>query len=283
MEQFEFSRTPSDAFEMLKASYQSDKNEERRLFDTTPDLVSLAFSHGAYVAGGFARIMISADNKSVDDLRDAIIEHRGLSGDIDLFFPNDEAINSFLGALKRDRNLRRAFNANVSPTGACINFQNSVSQLQVVKRYTGDIIDVLSSFDIYNGMVAFNDKEKIVPSGWDELDDAKLLHVANWGSDFTIARIVKWQMRHHLRGLTPKTSQELCENAFKVIEKLKKAPVELPWGPYTHHSVMSRMKELLTFLSDQDLLLVSTLPLKDAYNRNVALKMLASRGGVELL
>jgi hypothetical protein len=275
-----------------------------KIFDqATHDVLKLAFSQGGWVAGGFARIItkhhlmngdsmfdaLDGDDVADDvtrhlqcdipcDTKDAMVKYR--KGDIDLFFDHQRQLDNFWRALQAT-GLRSSCKLEGSVTGAATEVSvNNRTRLQVIERYRGPIEDQLRSFDIFNAMCAFNDKVLLYPDGWSALEAERMLHVVNWTSPWVINRVAKWCNRHGYDRLSPKTASEIGDVAIDLIERFKEKPYQPEWGgmPLTHDKIIARMKRFLPQLTNDQLLLMTSVYPIDAYQG--PLYVLRKRAGI---
>lgn len=234
-------------------------------------IMQIAFTHGAHVAGGFARVVLTPRPETPDPLGSLTVvveEYMRRNGDIDIFFPDAPALAAFWNDYEYDAVLRSAKLSRVTmPTGMAVEIALHGTRIQVITRFVGPIEEQLRRFDIYNGMVAFNDKGGLVPTEWMALEEHKLLHVTNWSSIFVIHRLAKWQHKQGYLGLTPKTASEIGTVALDIIQKLKDKPHKNPWGgELTHNDVAAKLKRFLPHLTAEQLLLISSIQPIDAYD-----------------
>lgn len=272
----------------------------------THDVLKLVFNQGGWVAGGFARIVAHyyvLDNEDVfaeddelenNDLCRAVDRHLDYGtpcdikdpyrkfgkGDIDVFFEHQRQIDNFWRALQAT-GLKNNCKLEASVSGAAqeISINNCV-RLQVIERYKGPIEDQLRSFDIFNAMCAFNDKQLLFPEGWDALERELMLHVQNWTSPFIISRVTKWCYRHGYTKLSPKTATEIGDVAMNLIQSFKEKPYSPAWGgpPMTHETIIKKMKRFLPQLTNDQLLLMTSVYPLDAYQG--PLDVLRKRAGI---
>lgn len=252
-------------------------------------MLEAAFRHGAYVAGGFAHVVADdvAKRRVHEYLR--VYERidrskqcwKGGRGDIDIFFQSSDGLDAFYAEIMA--NSAKYFTSSYEPASrSCVELDcDDVVSVQVITKYIGPIENVLADFDIYNAMVAFNDKELILPVGWKELNEQRVLHVANWTSPYVIHRINKWFNKHCYRDLSPATALELGTQALEIMNRLKKEPIEMPWGKITADNVAHKLKRFLPRLTNDDLLMLLSVYPADVYNG--AFTVLAHRGKLPTL
>lgn len=236
--------------------------------ETACRIMLLAFSHGAYVAGGMAKVMLNIHKK------EHIVDHyiSSNNGDIDLFFQDQCALTAFWTDFNSDEVLMGAqipikmIPPGPGPWNATELVCNHI-RIQVINRYVGPIIDQLNRFDIFNAMVAFNLDSFIIPVSWRELEEHRLLHVVNWSSIFVIHRLSKWKYKHNYMGLSPKTASEIGEVAMDIIQKLKVTPHLNPWGgTLDHRAIADKLKQFMPYMTNDQLLLLSSIEPTDAYD-----------------
>jgi hypothetical protein len=258
-------------------------NDEKILSNVTYSILKCAFASGGYVAGGFAHILCRGlfcdthENKF-----DQIMNYLGTSrdidharpfsvaghGDIDVFFPDE---NSLLDFWRGYHTLSHVGNVTNLPTisGAAVELVVNKSQrIQIITKYLSPIEEQMRGFDIFNGMIAINDSECVIPEGWTELNRKGILHVVNWESPFTIKRITKWVRNHKISSFSPETAKELTNKSLELITKFKAQPLTSLNGlpPLTHFDIMKKLKSMLHMLSSDDLLLLTSVYPVDEYN-----------------
>jgi hypothetical protein len=265
----------------------------------TYDLVMLAFKHKGWVAGGFARRLLHdlrfpplVDSSPGDQrwnfhiaqrtklyLGDRKIQKdpvRNTQGDIDLFFESTDDLWRFkLEFAELSFSIGspyvNAWTTNIVVPKVYIEFVvNDTTRVQVVENHVGSIDDILNGFDIFNAAVAFNDQFFVSPEGWEELEQAGMLHVFNYKSPMIINRVAKWYGKHNLYKLSPQTADNLGSIALDVIKKLKDHPYEFATGDTLNVDlVIEKLRQLLPMLSTEQLLLLSTvfsLDSKESYS-----------------
>lgn len=277
MDPIEFKRSPCRAFDALWQAKPWIIGQQATA------ILRLAFQRGAYVAGGFARV-VAAYEPGTEDGDSRIRQYLGVGhkierqrrfpktgrGDVDVFFPSESSLASFLGDVALEPVLK-GLPIHEMASGAAVEFDcDEVVVVQVITSRTAPIEEMLSGFDLYNAMVAFNGEEFIEPVGWRELEKQKMVHVSNWTSPYVINRITKWFYKHRMTTLSPKTSTEIGTYAIEIIAQLKKEPIAMPWGKMTFDSVVHKLKEFLPLLPNEELArLISVYPLtayKGAFN-----------------
>lgn len=289
--EIKFTRRPTDVFQRLVSE------RPRLLRSQAEELLRTAFKHNAYVAGGFARVVTSAegapnDEKRQDRLWRYLEQHDPIDrsnrwwkvgrGDIDLFFQNHADLAKFEHEVSRFPVFEK--NRYPSPSGSCIEFDcDKCVCVQVVTRYVAPIEEQLKSFDIYNAMVAFNDKEMIMPHDWKDYEDSNTLHVVGWRSPFTVQRMRKWFWKHRYDKLSQETASELGIRALDIIARLKAQPLTTPFGEYKHDKVVYALKEFVPHMTNDELLMLTSLYPEDSYGFMTPFKILCDRGGLPSL
>lgn len=244
------------------------------------DVTLAALKHGAYVAGGCARVACSSRSLDAIDNKPATLRlidyldvhnhvdvkefgnphYRRGRGDIDVFFSNVDSLGKFLNSSElRSVECVRTTNyaqTHVTTTGALI---------QVITGFIHPIKEQLSRFDLLNAMVAFNDKEVIAAEGWREADDAAVLNIVNWAGPFIVSRAAKWIRRHRLRSIAAETASRLAERALETGAELRQQPIKTSWGSWTTDRHFARLKQLLPYFDDRSLLLLTSAYAGDEY------------------
>lgn len=233
-------------------------------------IMQLAFTCGGYVAGGAARVILTPRESVSDHWEEvtlAVTRYMGKNGDIDIFFPDATSLAEFWSAYENDGIINSAkLPKETMPTGSGIEITSQNTRIQVITRFLNPIEDQLRRFDIYNAMVAFNDKTSFIPTGWVELERSRLLHVTNWSSIFVIHRLAKWRWKQSYLGLSPKTAGEIGSVAMDIIQQLKEKPRPNPWGgTLTHSDIVNKLKRFLPHLTSDQLLLIATIQPIDSY------------------
>jgi hypothetical protein len=246
----------------------------------TYDILQLAFMHGAYVAGGFARLVASLMKSSKFDVNDDSIytlvsylsydAHQRQGADIDLFFPDEVALSEFWKIYDVGANgIKSCCTRTMSFSAAARELiVNNRCRVQVIDRYVGEIKQQLSNFDIYNAMVAFNDHHMIIPKYWNDLEKEKVLHVSSWESPFIIGRISKWFRRHGYNKLSPKSITEIGDVTLELLKQLKVKPnLNCPY-PVTYDRVCRQLKKFIPQMTNEKLLMLMPLYSVDGYNEH---------------
>jgi len=232
-------------------------------------IMQLAFARGAYVAGGLARTVLTPRGGAPSDAAYEAVKLyvKSFNGDVDLFFSDKRSLDAFWVDYSTDGVIRAAApKLTTLPSGAAAEITLDEVRIQVVNKLLVPIEEQLRRFDIFNGMVAFNEAETVVPHGWAELEEQNLLHVLNWSSIFVIHRLAKWHHKQGYTGLSPRTAAEIGSVALDIIDALRKNPRPTAWGgQMTHNDVAKKLKRFLPYLSAEQLLLVSTIQPIDSY------------------
>lgn len=274
MDNVTFNRQPCDIFARLA-------NERPWILRSQAvEVMKLAFSHGAYVAGGFARVALKDPSISSEHAYDRIVSYLQSSesinrdrrhfhanrGDVDLFFPDDRSLKAFGVELNLTPSLA-VIPRHQEPPRACFDLDcDDRVIVQVICGYLAPIEQQLRSFDLYNAMVAFNDKESIIPTEWAFLEEERMIHVVNWTSPYVINRICKWFYKHGMRKMTPKTADEIGGKALEIVVALRKEPVKMPWGTLTSGNVVNRLHQFLPMLTNEELIKLMALYPPSVYN-----------------
>jgi hypothetical protein len=303
----------------------------RSLSSTAIDFISLAFSHGAYVAGGFGILMArhrfqcapvhninvaimidndlnvqeSSDSHYVEQivnmkmdvdnllkpyiLPDSIHEYDNEQnkGDVDLFFQSQIELNKFLNHPRVQE-----ISLNTLPTKfpkfvsnwkrpSVMNYGwdfvfNNGEKVQVITKQTLPIREQLSSFDIFNSFVSFNDRHFIYADGWIDYERERTLHVQNWSQN-TLGRVIKYMEEKGYVKATTTTSSIATRSAITAINNLSHESN----GPgilniVKPRSVLHSLKILLPHFTNEQLLHLAAVSPKNNYN--LAFKELVARG-----
>lgn len=288
------------------------------LTPNTVELIRLAFNHGGYVAGGFARhVMINLDkldsrhnspseiSSLTSNLRGYLQNYRRVEnswshvnrGDIDIFFPHNNNLQQFLLA-RVDAHVSSVTMLEPKSNRAIDFVSDKDTLVNVITGFTFPKEEQLSRFDIVNAMVAFDDDEIVVAKDWQGYEEKKQLHVVNWESIFIVSRIAKWMRKHKLSTLSPTTASLVASRALDIIKELgdrDKAWHTTSITPgilgvvgsnvtkipaYKSYAVLQSLKALLPMLSNEQLLLLSTVYGHDAYDG--AFQVLRSRSDMPI-
>lgn len=247
-----------------------------------PDTIALitkAMQHGGYVAGGLVhRMMRQAlrDPTRLPNVLDGYLNPserlnvnptsltRYRRGDVDVFFTTPHGLAEFRAWA--GKTIAGPHLATSAGRAVEIHADNRI-RVQAIERHVGPIEQVLRSFDMFNGMVAFNDREEVVPVGWEQLEHQSELHVVDWSSVLVISRIAKWFTRHEMKALTPESAALLAPRALEIAAALERSTVKTPLGALTPHDIATKFKQLLPHVPNaNDLVLLSSLYSLDAYD-----------------
>lgn len=237
----------------LKVSPFDVLKKNRCISTLSRDFLNVAFKHGGYVAGGFARLVARhmlglVDTKlyngdTVEMFCDAINAHLGHGdlpksnvsnfrnagkGDIDVWFPDYKSLSEFENSPELKQILTfGAYNVYSSPSVTnCATeyvFQERV-RIQVIKSWVMPRHEQLSRFDIYNAMCALDNESYTVPEHWEALERANMLHVTSWKSPWTVTRVFKYMNRKGYKHITPETCSYMHAAALDAIEFIRKNP-----------------------------------------------------------
>ena len=158
--------------------------------------ISTALSNGAYIAGGFARIIFLGKRVST------YLFGQGRVGDIDLFFSAREQIDAATYVIRGASH--RSFGGNAREYTHAVPYQilkkyenytaGSSFNLQIVDKaeLILPIREQLDRFDFVNVRCAFNDSELLVDDRIMQLETDHLLQIANSSSPYLSSRINKY-------------------------------------------------------------------------------------------
>lgn len=153
---------------------------------TTAGMIRLAIALGAVIAGGAAISLLEARTKSKD--RGKI--RYGLWRDVDLWFPNQEALDMYLVTIETTPGIsispsfgRNAIDLTISDGGPT---------LQVIMFRTGDPVEIISQFDFTNCAVAFDGKGFWYHKDAPAFNEQKKLGLLNGDSPFFLSRVAKY-------------------------------------------------------------------------------------------
>lgn len=227
-------------------SLLGDLRRARAVSEVTQNLLEAIFRHGGYIAGGFgtviARRVISGifprEPKHIDsfDLWDAVRKHlrypefkpvgaptwhNSGCGDIDIWFPDNDALKAFLNDKVRLSYIRtgQITSAHTATKTAIEHIVQRDARIQVITRYLMPMNEQIKNFDIYNGMIAVTNDKIVYPEHFVTLESQKMLHVVNWESPWTVNRFFKWMSRKEYESVTPATAQMLVKKAVEMYEQ----------------------------------------------------------------
>ena len=158
--------------------------------------ISTALSSGAYIAGGFARIIFLGKRVST------YLFGQGRVGDIDLFFSAREQIDAVTHVIRGASH--RSFGGNAREYMHAVPYQilkqyenytrGSSFNLQIVDKaeLILPIREQLDRFDFVNVRCAFNDRELLVDDRIMQLETDHLLQIGNSSSPYLSSRINKY-------------------------------------------------------------------------------------------
>ena len=232
--------------------------------EQTRELIEHAFSHGGYVAGGFALLVARAqcvgELTKVDDNvlrtghrfnKNTLVTGGKFAGtmntDVDVFFPTIESRDACLESFSVRDALDR-WPCRDSVTGSSLEiFVDGVEKVQIIRKFVAPVFDNVRRFDMFNAMCAFDAANLYVPKGWLELEKQRALHVANWNK-WTVGRIFKYFSRKGYEVLTDETAAIFFDEAVKALAIL---PVQseadkLLRGPWMNDA-LKELKELTPF------------------------------------
>jgi hypothetical protein len=228
---------PQTDFKAIKLDYPflNLMTRLRPINGATRNLLTVAFEHGGYVAGGFGTVMARCYTGIIqkeDDIWNAIRSHLGQPsdregmfanagcGDIDVWFPDAKSHMAFC------RDPRRLDNVMLKETVTGNAEEHLIvgdARVQVVRSYLAPMREQIANFDIYNGSVAFNNDWMVIPEHFETLERSHTLHVSTWASPWTMNRFFKWINRKRwYQHTTPSTGQHVYEQVIKLLEWKKK-------------------------------------------------------------
>lgn len=222
-------------FETIKLPIDlvTDLGKKQALNSRPRQFLDKVFQNGGYIAGGFATVLarhylLKPENDDV--FIDQINRHLGQPEeprpsnpfvnvgccDIDVWFPDKEHLDSFftnLGDLTK-------FSVGPTTSGAAVGYiMPNQAIFQVITKYLRPEKEQLQAFDIYNGAVAVNANEIVVPLDWYSLEEKNVLHVSNWSSSWTINRFFKWiNRKKYYKSVTPSTARHVYDHLKTVLE-----------------------------------------------------------------
>lgn len=164
--------------------------------------ISTALINGAYIAGGFARVVLLGKRVST------YLFGHGRRGDIDLFFSSREQIESTTYVIRGASH--RSFGGNAREYSHVVPHQflkpyeyyavGTSFSLQIVDKeeLILPIRDQLDRFDFVNVRCAFNGKEMLADDRIIKLETDHLLQVGNSRSPYLSCRIIKYVKKGYI-------------------------------------------------------------------------------------
>lgn len=180
-------------------------------------------------------------------------------GDIDLFFPDKDAVSKFVDLIRPLQNedgfTVRKSKMNVALELGC----DDRVRVQAITAFTGDMHDRLRSFDIFNAMVAYTPGQLTLPNGWHDLEETQTLHVVNWTNGYVINRINKYFNNFHYKNLSSATAHDVTVNAMKYLAELHALGMTQPDNGRKASSLKFNLSRYLPSMSNEDLLLLTSI------------------------
>lgn len=179
----------------------SQKNQAAFAYITSQPWFLSAINAGGWVAGGFARAILT-DTDLVDYLifRPTIGGTTPRPGDIDFFFPSVEAAKA---ASESKYKLHPSIGGFAAEGRSSFNSASLTYQFVTDPRFChGKIEDCLDRFDFLNCKVAFDGTHFIYPEGWHELEKSRLIKITSDESPFLASRILKYLDHRGYLGIT---------------------------------------------------------------------------------
>jgi hypothetical protein len=176
-------------------------------YTTRPYLLDL-LKHGAFIAGGFARVVMADFERRGPEAIGGYLgtskgetfdQYKHDKNDIDVFFPDERTRNHCIRLFPFPMG-----SSHVSPGGNAVNVLHGKQTIvQVVTKFTSPVDQMLKRFDMTNGCVAFTKDKLHIVRGWEELEASKLLHVNHWNHIGTLRRVGSWMSKHGYTDLHP--------------------------------------------------------------------------------
>jgi len=125
-------------------------------------------------------------------------------GDIDFFFPDSETANA---AVDKGVSSQSMFALNIAVRKSRAenhvnNFRFNVQFVNHPNLCKPTAEDTIKRFDFLNCMVAIEGDEIIIPAGWRDIENAKLIKINSAHSPFLGSRIIKYLTDKGLEGIT---------------------------------------------------------------------------------
>lgn len=190
-----------------------------RILDPTQrDVVELAFKHGGFVAGGFARYLAKLLRGERSEVEAHVSSNAYFlaDGDVDLFFRSKEDHNNFLNDL--DENLRKHSNVHVRTSKGKLAVDVLVHALesrkwrvmQTIGCVYGQPNEVISTFDFFNCMIAFDANSVYASENFEQLEESNTLCVSWFGGASLPYRLRKYVKKYDYTSVTTFSNASTC-------------------------------------------------------------------------
>lgn len=187
------------------------RSEFLSLLDGVPG-VARALDAGGWICGGFVRHLL-LDMPLADYIS---VNPDGRTGDIDIFFSNQDDANRAAGVAILQGNgcdniqtswggFAKNMNARFNRRNVTIQFVNHPDLLK------STVEETLDGFDFLNCKVAITREGLVIAEGWRDVEDLRLLKICNTTSPFLGSRIMKYLTNKGLHGLTDDSQSLMTE------------------------------------------------------------------------
>ena len=173
--------------------------------------VEKGLARGGWIAGGAVRALLCGTTLS-DYFSYAEFQQ---SGDIDIFFPSSVAANEAIASLDK-KYTSRSYGGNATQLNDSLAYDGirSTVTVQYVDNQdfcNPDMLLSLQRFDFVNCMVAFDGRSIIMPKGWRDLEETKLLRIHNAHSPYLASRIKKYVKYRGYSGISPDSREVFAD------------------------------------------------------------------------
>jgi hypothetical protein len=246
---------------LLKILEQSDLFKSYAL-----PLIKDCFKYNGYLAGGFVRKLLLIHNKQFT-LEQLEQEYKNWNyvHDIDFFFEDDIDLQKFY--LKHIM----CFSDLTLNT---YEQRRQTLKFQMIRTFIGKPIDVISSFDMINVMVALKNDTVYVHDDWSKYEKLKQVHVVNWHNSMIVRRLGKYVAQK--LSLSPETQRILPHAIITFIEQQKIHHFSEIENKCSYDQLTTHVRNMIInnqITNVNDLLLLASLHLKIAQSYNRDLKL----------
>lgn len=173
--------------------------------------VEKGLAHGGWIAGGAVRALLCGNSLS-DYFSYGEARH---SGDIDIFFPSPVSANEAIASLC-NKYTSRSYGGNATQINDALVSDDiratvTVQYVDNQDYCNSEVETALQRFDFVNCMVAFDGRSIIMPKGWRELEETKLLKIHNTHSPYLASRIKKYVKYRGYAGISPESRENFSD------------------------------------------------------------------------
>ena len=200
-----------DSGEVIKRETSLFQDCLRDKYPAMSKIIWQAFVHGAVIAGGFA--------KTLYQKREIPTEWWTSNSDIDLFFPDAVSCSMFMKLIElvKFKNITITKQDSTASNAIDVMLYELIGndmrhfKIQVITCKYGTPEHILSTFDMHNCMIAFNDEFLWKHKELDSVEQQNLISVANWSNPLLASRIAKYLDIRGYSGLVDRDREKLCK------------------------------------------------------------------------